>query len=599
MANDDLFILGINAYDHDVSACLLCNGELIVAINKERLTRYKHDTGFYGGVVDYCLATAEIDLDAVQLIVRNSYVLPVHSIEQRLAYRDWPTFLNTSERAVAAKHPLYQSRSSRVVDISHHLAHAYSAFAVSPFDDGVIMVVDGVGSYRADVMEPIPPGDDASPLARESESYYRFEGAKTKTLKKVWMEQVPGFLNDEFFMMPGLGAVYSRVSRYVFANWNKCGEVMGLAAYGRPNQMAALARLENGRLDVPEWTADMNRPWLGGGDTAWEKSPAREDWQDLSRQVQDDTERVLLERARWLHETTGAKNLCIAGGVGLNCVANGRIVREGPFENVWIQPATGDDGIAIGCACYGHLALRRQRRGYIMGHAYLGRRYGREDENKAIASWPARVVTRHARIADIAAATAERLAEGKIVGWFQGGSEFGPRALGNRSILADPRDPAMKDLLNARVKHRQSFRPFAPAVLAERSHEIFEDEADSPFMLLSMNVRPEWQTRVLAIVHVDGSARVQTVHRESNPAFYALLEAFAERTGVPVLLNTSFNVRGEPIVETPTDAMKCFLATEIDFLVIHDLLIEKRWTYPLARPLMRFADRVRQHLPPG
>jgi carbamoyltransferase len=599
MVSDDAYVLGINAYDHDVSACLLRNGEIVVAISKERLTRYKHDTGFYGGVVDYCLAMAGVDLDEVQLIVRNSYVLPVHSIEQRMAYRDWPTFLNTSERAVAAKHPLYQSRSGRVVDISHHLAHAYSAFAASPFDDGVIMVVDGVGSYRADVMEPIPPGDDASPLARESESYYRFEGANIEPLKKVWMEQVPGFLNDEFFTMPGLGAVYSRVSRYVMGNWNKCGEVMGLAAFGRPQATAPLARFENGRLHVPEWTADMNQPWLGGSNAAWENSPAREHWQDLCRQVQDDTERVLLERARWLHEATGAKNLCIAGGVALNCVANGRIVREGPFENVWIQPAAGDDGIAIGCAYYGHLALRQQQRNYVMRHAYLGRRYGREDEQKVFNSWAAWVVTRHERIADIAAATAERLAAGKIVGWFQGGSEFGPRALGNRSILADPRSPAMKDLLNARVKHRQSFRPFAPAVLAERSHEIFEDDARSPFMLLSMQVRPDWQTRIPAIVHADGSARVQTVDRETNPVFHALIEAFAKRTGVPVLLNTSFNVRGEPIVETPTDAMKCFLATDIDVLVIHDLLIEKRWTYPLARPFMRFADRVRQHLPPG
>ncbi len=599
MGSGDVYILGINAYDHDVSACLLRNGEIVVGITKERLTRYKHDTGFYGGVVDYCLAAAGIGLDDVQLTVRNCYVMPVGSIEQRLAYRDWPTFLSNSERAAALRHPLYLSSSSRVADISHHLAHAYSAFAASPFDEGVIMVVDGVGSYRADVMEPIPPEDAASPLARESESYYRFEGANIETLKKIWMEPVPGFLSDEFFMMPGLGAVYSRVSRYALGHWNKCGEVMGLAAFGRPQQMAPLAQLENGRLHVPEWTADMNRPWLGGGNSAWEKSPSLEHWQDLSWQVQDDTERVLLDRARWLHEATGAKNLCIAGGVGLNCVANGRIVREGPFENVWIQPAAGDDGIAIGCAYYGHLALRREPRGFVMGHSYLGRGYDREDETKALSSWPVPLVTRYHRMADIGAATAEQFAAGKIVGWFQGGSEFGPRALGNRSILADPRNPAMKDLLNARVKHRQSFRPFAPAVLAERSHEIFEGDTDSPFMLLSMQVRPDWQQRIPAIVHVDGSARVQTVRRDSNPAFYALLEAFAERTGVPVLLNTSFNIRGEPIVETPTDAMKCFLGTDIDVLVIHDLLIEKRWTYPLVRPFMRFADRVRQHLPPA
>lgn len=597
MSSHDRYILGINAYDHDVSACLLRNGEIVVAISKERLTRYKHDTGFYGGVVDYCLDVAGIDLEDVETIVRNCYVMSVNEIEQRLAYRDWRSYLDVTERAIASEHPLYLSRSRRVFDISHHLAHAYSAFAVSPFDEGVIMIVDGVGSYRADVLEPIPPDDDAHPLARESESYYRFRGPNIETLKKVWMEPTPGFLSDEFFMMPGLGALYSRVSRYIFADWNKCGEVMGLSAYGRPNAIAPLLQLKEGRLDIPEWTAERNCPWLGGGDAAWERSAAREGWQDLARQMQDDTERVLLERARWLHETTGATNLCIAGGVALNCVANGRIVREGPFENVWIQPAAGDDGIAIGCACYGDLALRHQPRRYLMRHACFGRTYGRDDENDAFEVSLARALTRHKRCSDIATATAGHLAEGKIVGWFQGGSEFGPRALGNRSILADPRDPGMKDRLNARVKHRQSFRPFAPAVLAERSRDVFQGDLDSPFMLLSTQVRPEWRDRVPAITHVDGSARVQTVDRETNPVFHALIAAFERRTGVPVLINTSFNVRGEPIVETPVDAMKCFLGTDLDVLVMHDLLIEKRWTYPLARPLLRFAARVRQHLP--
>ncbi len=596
MSGNDVYILGINAYDHDVSACLLRNGVIVAAISKERLTRHKHDTGFYRRVVNYCLDVAAIDLDRVDLIVRNSYVMPVNKVEERLVYRTWNSYLTRAERAIAAKHPLYLSKSSRVVDVSHHLAHAYSAFAASPFDEGAIMVVDGVGSYRQDVVEAFPTADETQSLARESESYYRFSGPNIETLKKVWLEPTAGFLNDEFFMMPGLGALYSRVSRYVFSHWNKCGEVMGLASFGQPDRMAPLMSLDDGQLSVPEWTTKFNQPWLGGGKAAWEKSPALAHWQDLSRQVQDDTERVLLERARWLHEETGAKNLCIAGGVGLNCVANGRIVREGPFENVWIQPAAGDDGIAIGCAYYGHLAVLSQQRNYVMRHAYLGRSYGRADEDAALAPRLTRAVTRHARQADIAAATAEHLVAGDVVGWFQGGSEFGPRSLGNRSILADPRDPAMKDHLNARVKHRQSFRPFAPVVLAERAHEIFEGDTDSPFMLLSQLVRPEWRDRIPAIVHVDGSARVQTVHRETNPALHALLEAFAELTGVPVLLNTSFNVRGEPIVETPKNAMRCFLGTGIDVLVIHDLLIEKRWTYPLALPFMRFADRVRQHL---
>ena len=462
MASKNLYILGINAYDHDVSACLLRDGEIVAAIGKERLTRYKHDTGFYDEVVDYCLDAAGIRLDDVQLIVRNSYVMPVRRIEQRLAHRHWSSYLGGSERAIAAKHPLFQADSNRVVDVSHHLAHAYSAFAASPFDDGVVMVVDGVGSYRADVTEPVPPGDDAHPMARESESYYRFAGATIEPLKKVWMGPGPGFLSDEFFMMPGLGALYSRVSSYVFGDWNKCGEVMGLAPYGRPNRMPPLMWLESGQLEVPDWTADRRHPWIEAGETTWEGSPARAEWEDLCWQVQDDTERVLLERARWLHEVTGARNLCIAGGVGLNCVANGRILREGPFENIWIQPATGDDGIAIGCAYYGHLAQRGGLRSYVMRNAYLGRTYDRAAEDAAFLPWNVRLETRSARTPDIAAATARHLADGQVVGWFQGRSEFGPRALGNRSILADPRDPAMKDRLNARVKHRQEF----PAVRA-------------------------------------------------------------------------------------------------------------------------------------
>jgi len=263
MARDALYVLGINAYDHDVSACLLRDGEIVVAISKERLTRYKHDTGFYAGVIDYCLDVAGIALDDVQLVVRNSYIMPVNKLEQRLAYTDRRSYLTKAERRAARKHPLYLCASDRVFDLSHHLAHAYSAFAVSPFDEGVIMVVDGVGNYRADVLEPIPPEDhDAPALARESESYYRFRGSEIETLKKVWMDPTPGLLSDEFFMMPGLGALYSRVSRYVFGNWNRCGEVMGLSAYGRPNTMTPLAQLTDCRLEIPDWTAERKRPWL-------------------------------------------------------------------------------------------------------------------------------------------------------------------------------------------------------------------------------------------------------------------------------------------------------------------------------------------------
>jgi carbamoyltransferase len=585
------YILGINAYDHDVAACLLRDGAIAFAIAKERINRHKHSTGFYHDVIDYCLRAEGITLDDVDLVVRNCYVLPVGELERRLTYQDVPEILPPKERKLAPEYPLFRSRSGKVVDISHHVAHAYSAFAVCPFKEGALMVVDGVGSYAADIAEEGHRIDNLSPLARESESYYRFEGSTLEPLKKVWLEPVTGFLADEFFNMNGLGALYSRVSSYIFSDWNKCGEVMGLAPYGRANQFKSLVAFANGSLDVPEWTEAFDQPYLPE-DEKWESSPGMQHWQDLAWRVQDDTERVLIERAIWLRETTGAKNLCIAGGVGLNCVANGRIVREAGFDNVWIQPAAGDDGIAIGCAYYGHLAIHNKPRSFVMEHAFLGAPYSDRDVEAAAKKWFVTVKTCHAPDDDITAETARVLAEEKVVGWFQGGSEFGPRALGNRSILADPRKAAMKDLLNARVKHRQAFRPFAPIVLAERAAEVFEGDEDSPFMLLAKRVRPEWKERIPAIVHVDGTARVQTVRREHNERLYRLLLEFEKLTGVPVLLNTSFNIRGEPIVETPADAMKCFLSTGIDYLAMHDLLVGKSRYHRLFYPVMKWGSDV-------
>jgi carbamoyltransferase len=585
------YILGINAYDHDVAACLLRDGAIAFAIAKERINRHKHSTGFYHDVIDYCLRAEGITLDDVDLVVRNCYVLPVGELERRLTYQDVPEILPPKERKLAPEYPLFRSRSGKVVDISHHVAHAYSAFAVCPFKEGALMVVDGVGSYAADIAEEGHRIDNLSPLARESESYYRFEGSTLEPLKKVWLEPVTGFLADEFFNMNGLGALYSRVSSYIFSDWNKCGEVMGLAPYGRANQFKSLVAFANGSLDVPEWTEAFDQPYLPE-DEKWESSPGMQHWQDLAWRVQDDTERVLIERAIWLRETTGAKNLCIAGGVGLNCVANGRIVREAGFDNVWIQPAAGEDGIAIGCAYYGHLAIHNKPRSFVMEHAFLGAPYSDGEVEAAAKKWFVTVKTCHAPDDDITAETARVLAEEKVVGWFQGGSEFGPRALGNRSILADPRKAAMKDLLNARVKHRQAFRPFAPIVLAERAAEVFEGDEDSPFMLLAKRVRPEWKERIPAIVHVDGTARVQTVRREHNERLYRLLLEFEKLTGVPVLLNTSFNIRGEPIVETPADAMKCFLSTGIDYLAMHDLLIGKSRYHRLFYPVMKWGSDV-------
>jgi carbamoyltransferase len=384
--------------------------------------------------------------------------------------------------------------------------------------------------------------------------------------------------------MDGLGALYSRVSSYIFADWNKCGEVMGLAPYGRPDAFRRLIELKNGELQFPEWDAAFNQPWAPDGVKKWEASPSMKHWEDLAWRVQHDSEEVLLECARWLRETTGAKNLCLAGGVALNCVANGRLVREAGFDNVWIQPAAGDNGISIGCAYYGYLAVQKQQRGFVMERATLGRDYS---DDEARVGNPLLVSRKTFDSASICRESAKLLAEGKVFGWFQGRSEFGPRALGNRSILGDPRRPEMKDTLNKRVKFRQAFRPFAPIVLYERAKDIFIGDDESPFMLRAKQVRPEWKDRIPAIVHVDGTARVQTVRREQNERMYDLLVEFEKLTGVPVLVNTSFNIKGEPIVETPQHAMNCFIYTGIDYLALHNTLVGKSVLYKIFSPFIK------------
>ena len=587
MSKQDSYILGINAYDHDTSACLIRNGEIAFAISKERITRKKHDSGFFREAVDYCLNAEGIALDDVDLVVRNSYVLPVHDMETRMLSVFVPEVMDLDERTKALGDPLFLPRSNKVVTVSHHLAHAYSAFAVCPFEDGVVMVVDGVGNYAADIAEPGQLTEGVNPLARESESYYRFSGSKLETLKKVWLQPTRGFLSDEFVFMPGLGALYSRVSSYIFADWNKCGEVMGLAPYGRPGAFKPLVQLENGELGFTAWDRDLAQPWMTNRDPDWEKSSFMPHWEDVAWRIQDDAETVLLARARWLRETTGAKNLCLAGGVALNCVANGRIAREAGFEHVWIQPAAGDDGIAIGCAYYGQLAVQKKPRSYVMHHAYTGVPFTDEKINAATSSTPVRLQARSWRSNDVFAETAKLLSDGNVFGWFQGRSEFGPRALGNRSIIADPRTAAMKEKVNKRVKHRQAFRPFAPVVLAERANDVFEcDGRDSPYMLLAERVRPEWRDKIPAVTHVDGTARVQTVNEATNPRLYRLLKEFEALTGVPVLVNTSFNIKGEPIVETPEDALACFLGTGIDHLILHDIVMSKTALHKVLSPVL-------------
>jgi carbamoyltransferase len=368
---------------------------------------------------------------------------------------------------------------------------------------------------------------------------------------------------------------------------------MGLAPYGRRDQVRHLLEMNDGKLSVPHWTAELKQPYVFEPGSNWEKNPAMRHWEDLAWRTQDDTENVLLARARWLRETTGAKNLCMAGGVALNCVANGRVAREAGFENVWIQPAAGDDGIAIGCAYYGWLEILKQRRTFVMDHSYVGRRYSDQEAAAELQKFLVRIQVDAVKSDNVCRDTAKLLADQKVIGWFQDRSEFGPRALGNRSLIADPRKAEMKDILNSRVKHRQAFRPFAPIVLAERMKEIFEGDEDSPFMLIAKPVRPEWRDKIPAIVHVDGTARVQTVREATNPMLYRLLKEFEALTGVPVLINTSFNIKGEPIVETPQDAVNCFLTTGVDHLVIHDTIVSKSGMHKVVAPLVTIAADVR------
>jgi carbamoyltransferase len=592
MTRKSTYVLGINAYDHDVSACLVRDGEIAFAITKERVTREKHDSGFFDEVVEYCLDAEGITLDAVELVVRNCYVMHIPDMEKRLKYEDMPEYLDSSARERANRSRLTGPDTDRLVTLSHHMAHAYSAFAVSPYESGVVMVVDGVGSYAADVHEEGQLVEGVNPLARESESYFSFNGSTLTPIKKIWLNPVRGFLSDEFFFMPGLGALYSRVSSYIFGDWNKCGEVMGLAPFGRPNQIKPLLEItDDGELIINEWADDFDKPFFPDGEDDWEESAHVQHWQDLAWQIQHDTEKVMVERAQWLRETTGATNLCMAGGVALNCVGNGFVAREAGFENVWVQPAAGDDGIAIGCAYYGYLELLKKPRTYVMEHAFLGREHSQDEIIEALSSGVTRFEVVRKESGDICKEVAQLLADGNVLGWFQGRSEFGPRALGNRSIIADPRTHEMRDKLNKRVKHRQAFRPFAPIVLAERSDEIFEGSYESPYMLMAKNVRPEWRDRIAGIVHVDNTARIQTVTEATNARLYRLLKEFDAITGVPVLVNTSFNVKGEPIVEAPGDAIDCFLATGIDYLAIHDLLIHKSTFHKAVSPMMRmYAD---------
>ena len=592
-------ILGISAYYHDSAACLVRDGEILAAAQEERFTRKKHDAGFPRQAVAYCLEEAGIGVAEVDYV--GFYDKPLLKFERLLeqylgvAPRGLKSFLTAMP--VWLKEKLFTRTmiqreldgfGGEVLFAEHHESHAASAFYPSPFHEAAVLTMDGVGEWATSSWG-VGRGKDLDLLA-------------------------------ELHYPHSLGMLYSAFTYYTGFKVNS-GEykVMGLAPYGRPTYVD---RIRDELMDLKDdGSFQLNMKyfsWLDGltmtndafdelfgGPPRKAESPLTQREMDLAASVQVITEEVMLRMARHVHRETGMRNLCLAGGVALNCVGNGRLLREGPFERLWNQPAAGDAGGAVGVALtVHHKALGQPRRAYSEGDGMHGSYLGPRFTDGAIEDFLREVGAVWTRLPDDAALvdrTARLLAEEKVVGWLQGRMEFGPRALGGRSILGDPRSTKMQSVMNLKIKYRESFRPFAPSVLREHVAEWFELDVDSPYMLLVAGVRPEHRipmtaeqeqlfgieklnvprSSIPAVTHVDYSARIQTVHQETNPRYHALLSRFNELTGCPVLVNTSFNVRGEPIVCTPRDAYRCFMRTEMDALVLEHCLLLKADQPPL------------------
>lgn len=594
------WILGISAYYHDSAACLLGEGRIVAAAQQERFTRKKHDARFPDQAVAYCLREGRVNLNDLAYVV--FYDKPLLKFERIL--ETYLTFAPRGIRSFVASMPLWLKEKLFLKDLlnrqlleldpgigksdlppllfaEHHESHAASAFHPSPFQRAAVLCVDGVGEWA-------------------TTSAWMGEDSR---ITPLW----------ELTFPHSLGLLYSAFTYFTGFKVNS-GEhkVMGLAPYGRPTYVKAI--YDNLIELKPDGTFRLNMDFfnyctgltmtnekfgrLFDGPMRKPESRLTQREMDLARSIQEVTEEVMLRLARTLHRETQAENLCLAGGVALNCVANGRILREGPFRGLWIQPAAGDAGGALGAALAAWHQLDAKPRkvpaaGDAMGGSYLGPSF----TNAEIERFLRRKDCVYVRVSgdECLSRVADALAAERVVGWFQGRMEFGPRALGNRSIIGDARSPRMQSLINRRIKYRESFRPFGPSVLRERVGDYFEMAGDSPYMLLTAPVQaarrrpltPEQQalwgmdrlrqpmSDIPAVTHVDYSARIQTVHKDTNPRFHALIRAFEARTGCGTIVNTSFNVRGEPIVCTPEDAYRCFLGTEMDMLVLENCILEK------------------------
>lgn len=590
-------ILGISAYYHDSAAALLVDGKIVAAAQEERFTRKKHDPDFPIRAIEYCLAEAGVGshgLDAVAF-----YEKPLTKFTRLLEtyFSTAPKGLRSFQMAMPIwlTHKLWipleiekaLMRSGikmppKLLFPEHHESHAASAFFPSPFENAAILTVDGVGEWATSTLG-------------------HGQGNKMQILKEMRFPH-------------SLGLLYSAFTYFCGFKVNS-GEykLMGLAPYGEPvfasqirEHLIDLRADGSFRLNMEyfDYLSGLRMTnWkfaalFGGPERKPEAQITRREM-DLAASIQVVTEEIILHMAHYLHDLTGEKNLCMAGGVALNCVANGRLMREGPFENIWIQPASGDAGGALGAALAAwHIegnaprAIPSPGRDAMSG-SFLGPQYDDDEIGEFLAAkgYPARRLSAE----EWAPHVARIVADGKVVGLFNGRMEFGPRALGGRSIIGDARSPEMQSVMNLKIKYRESFRPFAPACLEEKVSEYFDLASPSPYMLLVQNVRKErWtgvdrapgtamqniinqaRSDIPAVTHVDHSARIQTVNPEQNPRFYQLLKAFDELTGCAVMINTSFNVRGEPIVCTPSDAYRCFMRTEMDALVLGSHVLEKR-----------------------
>jgi carbamoyltransferase len=565
-------VLGISCFYHDSAAALLRDGVVIAAGQEERFSRKKQDSDFPRRAIQYVLHEGGVrpeDLDAV-----GFYDKPLLKFERMLStyVATFPRSFNSFRKAM----PIWLHEKLWVPSIirkelkpyrgpiyfaEHHTSHAASCFLPSPFEEAAILTVDGVGEWA-------------------TASYGVGRGTDITMLKEIRFPH-------------SLGLLYSAFTYYLGFKVNSAEyKVMGLAPYGKPvhferimKEMVQLNEDGSFKLDMRYFSYDYGLTMTNGTFDEFFGGPPRkpETWMNerefnIAASIQKVCEEVVLQMARHLHRETGLDRLCMAGGVALNCVANGRIIRETPMKQLWVQPAAGDAGGAVGVAHYVYNTLHKRPRGPGWTHAYLGPLFTDAQIGEYLEGAGARYTT--LTDAELPARTASLIAEGHVVGWFQGRMEFGPRALGGRSILADPRDPKMRDTLNMKIKFREGFRPFAPSVLIDKANEWFEIDCDSPYMLLVAQVR-EGKRTIPSVTHVDNSARLQTVTREEAPLYYDLIREFEKITGVPVVINTSFNVRGEPIVCTPHDAYLCFMRTNMDHLVLGHHLLDKREQPPL------------------